>query len=282
MMRNRRKFQLGFLALPALALFAPLAQAQSFQLGAVWTASSHDVPLKSWSVAELMQLKKAQSRERELDSGQLVRWKGTLLSHWIEKALSDLKPEEKAQVDLVVLKATNGTQTVIPRYLITKYPLMLAYEREGMPLSVDGGLATVVIPWTSRAKIADEGLPLSTYFIRNVSKIELTSYGSRYSGLYLKRRTDPLAIRGEKLFLQNCISCHATGKAPSLTDGKSTRTLASASEHPKAESAPKLNERDVRALKSYLEAYRSENQTQSNAPQSAAKPLDAAIKLVQQ
>ena len=115
-----------------------------------------------------------------------------------------------------------------------------------------------------------EGLPVESYFLSEVSRLELSNYSERYSGLFLKRRTDPLAMRGEKIFVQNCITCHSTGKIPSLTDGAdhgAARQKLASGGHPPVKGSPKLNDRDFRALVNYLDAYRAE---QVSRPASSA------------
>lgn len=218
--------------------------------------------LKSWSLSELLSLKSVSSREKDPEGGQLTVWKGVPFSKWFEKVVSELPVEGRARVDLLVLRGAGGEEVLIPRFLITRYPLMLAAFRNGVALKESGGAIQVVVPWSSKPGIQKEGLPLGAYFGFPLREMELTNYESRVGALLLQRRTDPAAIRGEKLFTRNCIVCHQAGKGSaqkgiSLLDGGRSLALASL-DHPKAPGAPELSAQDRRALTSYYNAFRSE------------------------
>jgi hypothetical protein len=246
------------------------ARAEDYRLTAVWNpgGGASEQALATWTGAEISKFKRVSSREQDPATGQIVSWSGTSLSGIVEKALSQLPPEKKAQFDLIVARNAQGAQALIPRSIVNKYPLLLGQARDGGPM-------TVVVPWTSRSKIRSEELPLQTFFVSGVSRIEFTSYREKYGNLFLKRRTDPAAMRGEKLFVKNCVGCHdGGGKSPlELSAEVHARKLASAG-HPAGKDLPKLAERDLRAVVSYLDAYRAENprpaQPQQAQPSSSA------------
>lgn len=227
------------------------AAAQESSVSVVWSASAPEQSLQGWDAAQLSRLK-SQGVSENGDA-----WKGVPLSAFVEKALGELSPEKRAQVDLLVLRNAQGRQAIIPRYFVTKFPVLLALQKNRKPLEAP----SVVVPASSQPKVSGEGLPLEAYGLDGVTRLELASYKQRYSSLFLKRRTDPAAIRGEKMFLHNCVSCHDSGRARSVTEvagGAATRALAS-SGHPEKPGVPKLVERDIRALVSYLDAYRGES-----------------------
>ncbi len=231
-----------------------------FRLVAVWTEAGLNQDLKSWTLSELSKFKKMESREKDPVSGKLVKWKGVLLSNVIEGVLGDLSPENRAHIDLVVLKGGAGSRALIPRSMITKYPVMLALQTRtpDADLSIQSrGPIYSVVPWSTKPKILDEGLPLENYFIPNLERIELTSYKDRFSSLYLRRRTDPSAMRGEKLFVQNCVSCHAEGDAKVYKFAQIDPSVGVA--HPAMKAVLKLSEKDKKSLISYLNAYKVEN-----------------------
>jgi mono/diheme cytochrome c family protein len=137
----------------------------------------------------------------------------------------------------------------------------LATVRDQKPLPSQQGPFYSVAPWTSSPKIAAEGMALDSLFISKVTRIEFSNYREQFSSLFLKRRTDPAAMRGEKFFVQNCLSCHATGPGPSvveLSGAQKSRSLASVG-HPQMKGVPKLGDKEIRSLTSYLEAFHSEN-----------------------
>ena len=147
--------------------------------------------LKTWNQAAFGKLKSVSSQEKSPTSGKLTRYKGVLLSQVLEQAMESLPLERKAQVDLLILKNASGGQVLLPRSVVTKYPVMLA---------LDGDKTSVVMPWTSKSRIMSEDLPIESYFVSDLTRIELSNYRERYQSVFLKRRTDPLAMRGEKLF----------------------------------------------------------------------------------
>lgn len=232
-----------------------------YRLTATWEQGGIREEIKAWSLNDLSGLKKVSTQERDPMTGKLSQWNGVLLSQVVDHAMQTMPAERKAQVDLVVLKNTAGGQAFIPRALIVKYPMLLALQRDQKSLG-DLGPVYSVVPWTSKTKIQQEGVPLEKFFLPQVTQVELTNYRERYSGLYLKRRTDPAAMRGEKLFVQQCVTCHADRQNPTileLASGEKTREVASAGKHPEVKGTPSLTDKDKRSLKSYLEAYRAEN-----------------------
>lgn len=214
--------------------------------------------LRKWD-AELLHndLHQTGSIEKDPLTKTVAKWKGVLLNDVISKALETLPPDLKAQVDLIILKNDQGSQAMFPRSLVTKYPLLLATRRNNEELHS----SQVVVPWTSSPKILNEDLPLESFFISNLTRIELANYREKYTLFFLKRRTDPSAMRGEKIFVQNCTACHAAGRGPSISEIPNdirVRTLASAG-HPPVAGNPKLTGRDFKALINYLDAYRAQS-----------------------
>jgi len=236
-----------------------------FKLSTVWNVSGTEQVLKAWSLPEVGRLKRASSREKDPMTGELVHWEGVLLSEVVERSLSELPAERKAQIDLLVLRSQTGAIAMLPRALATKYPVLLATARDRRELATaindNRGPVYSVMPWTTRPRILNEDLPIETYFLPKITRIELTNYRERFANLFLKRRTDPLAMRGEKLFVQNCVSCHAVGKG-SLIEELAANNKAKdffIGKHPELRGLLKLNDRDRRSLSNYLDAYRNEN-----------------------
>jgi hypothetical protein len=229
-------------------------------LSVIMTGGGKTSELKSWNVAELKGLKQMVSREKDPDTKAIVKYRGVSLSVLLESAMASLTPEQKAQIDLVILSDTEGNRAQVPRSFIVKYPIFVALEKGGHALAGTAPLGTVV-PWTSHPKTLKEDLPLDTYFINHLKTVELANYHERFGSLFLKRRTDPTAMRGEKVFVQHCARCHEGGKAlqiKELTTEERKRSVASKT-HPDVKGVPKLNDREWRALGNYFDAYHSEN-----------------------
>ena len=250
-MRSHLKFQglvLGFIAAPSImaSIMASVMLSQPLWAGTLQvqlTAAHPDQALANWASSEIDQLKRGASSEKDPATGQMRKYHGPLVSTVLERAMEKVPGDLKAQVDLVIFRNATGESVIVPRSLITKYPLMLAQE--------EGGL-TLISPTTSKPKILLEGLPVDHYTLKAVSKVELANSRETFGGLYLKKRMDPVAMRGEKVFIQNCTACHATGPA-ALKTGDVDQG------HPGGKGIAKLADRDRRALKTYWDSFRGEN-----------------------
>lgn len=201
--------------------------------------------------------------ERNPSGGHTSTWKGARLGALIEAGIEALHPEQRAHIDWLVLHARDGREVLLPRWVATKYPLILATHSDGKPVAL-----TSVLPWTSRAQIAQEELPLEAFFLADVERIDLMHAPERLGEVFLRRRTDPIALRGEKLFTKNCLACHAG--APDLNSG--ARTIARTSDlslknyfatqdarHGAPRNGPPISEDARRALARYADAFRDEN-----------------------
>jgi hypothetical protein len=242
------------LATFAMLAFAAVSPANArADLSIVLSLSGPEETLKAWDSSALQTLKTtASSHEKDPLTGKLTPFKGLLLSQAIEQAMEKVPLDRKAQVDLLILKNKAGGQVLLPRSVVVKYPVLLV---------PNGGDPRVIMPWTSKSKILKEDLPIESYFVSNLARIELSSYRERYGSVFLRRRTDPSAMRGEKIFVQNCVGCHADGNRPALSELSAeapARKLASDGHPTTVKGVPKLSERERRALVNYLDAYRTE------------------------
>jgi hypothetical protein len=236
--------------------------------------------VKSWAWTELGRLKKMTAHEKDPLTGKVAKSQGFLLSHLVDKALEGLPLESRAQIDLIVVTGLSGQKALIPRALASKYPLMVAMH-SSFDAQETQGLLSLVVPWTSKPKIHQEDLPLNSFFVRNLAQIELTNYRHRFGGLFLKRRTDPSAMRGEKLFVQSCTCCHNAAKAQ--PPAQMTQWMQSAQSeifgtkgHPSGSPQLKLTDRDRSAIVRYSELLGQElheNTTKIIVPDQGSKSL---------
>jgi mono/diheme cytochrome c family protein len=251
-------FKLAVLGATVLAT-GGISKAWADGLQMSWSAATPEQALQTWADSQFHTFKQVSIHEKDVSSGQMLSGRGFLVSSLIEKSMEPLGPTQKAQVDLVIFKNQAGATVQIPRWLITRYPVAL--------MNRDGKLQ-LVFPVSSKPRIKDEGVPLEHLAISDISEIKLSSYQQNYSSYYLKDRMDPLAMRGEKLFVQNCTSCH------SGSGNTNSRAPASGTAHPEIKTSPtdvKLSSRDLRALASYLSAYRTENTVPATTASSSIK-----------
>ena len=245
-----------------LIVFFSVFSVHASEKSTVWTGNLQALinnggvkqELKSWSLAELRKFKQLTSREMDPVSGKIVRWRGVGLSQVLDNALSTLPIERRAQIDLVIIENDQGGRALVPRAFIVKYPVILALKKEKETIS--SGLYSVV-PWTSKSRTLNEGLPLESFFISKITRVEFANYRELFADIFLKRRTDPAAIRGEKTFIQNCAVCHASDKAPQLKElvKKHKNKALATIDHPPIEGVPKLSEKKFRYLSNYFNAF---------------------------
>jgi hypothetical protein len=254
--RITRQFRNSGLPVAALGLSGALlvgsvsaADASSSPtISVVWQRSGGqgEQVLKAFGSGDLKGIKSGRLREKGPGSDRVLEWKGPLLGSLLDEAMKPLNAEAKSQIDLIVLKGGKGEQAWIPRAFLTRYPMLLAEP------TLDS-----VVPTTSWAKIQTEDLPHGTYWVRGVQRVELTNYREQFGRFYLKRRTDPAAMRGEKVFVQNCLACHSGGAKPAASwQGESLVDLLK--KHPRKTGFQEVNARTEKALASYWTAYRSE------------------------
>ncbi len=209
----------------------------------------HDQNLLSLNFDEMKRKKTVSFNEKVPGETQGQAFQGTNLSTLLENWVKKLSPEKRATIDLVILKVEKGTEILIPRSFFVKYPVYLVAD-------ATAGFRTIV-PWSSKPRMKDENLPLEKYFAAGITAIEFSSYRERYSWAFLEKKSEPAVLRGEKLFVQNCLSCHGTADkdARSLGSVFSTERFKAldGKTHPVA-SEFKFNSGHVRAIQLYWQS----------------------------
>lgn len=250
-----------------LAAFALLGTASGANaaLQIAWESPTGTAPqvLKTYTPEELD--KKKTETLTEVDptakaGKESAKFTGPSLSALVGESTKGLTAADRSTTDLVVLKTRSGKEVPMPKAFLVKYPsIQLALKKNGQPLGPES--PRVVLPATSNSKIRSEGILLDPLFVSELSEITLTSYEKRFGAFILKRRTDPAAMRGEKLFVQNCVGCHSQPAAvmTSLASAEKVEKVASG-QHPDVEGAhdfkPIFDKKSIRSLASYLEAYK--------------------------
>ncbi len=244
-----------------LGLLAPGGVYASLQIA--WERPNLPAPqvLKDYAYTELEGRKMATLSENDpLASGAPARFSGLSLTTLIDEATKGLTAAERSESDLVVLRSRSGREVLMPKAFLVKYPqIQVSFKKNGQPLGAEG--PRIVLPAKTNAKIRKENVLLEPMFLSELASITLSSYEKRYGTFILKRRTDPAAMRGEKLYLQNCVACHTQPEVARSVIG-SAEKLKSVTEggHPQVPGNPPfksiLDKRAVRSLESYLEAFR--------------------------
>jgi hypothetical protein len=267
----RRQFRFLFLyfsLIPASAWADLASVVPKSLLQFEWVIQGERQTLRSWGMSDFLQLKKALFLEKDPTSHRLEKWQGVPLTQLIEKELRALSSEKRSAVDLIVLKTAQGAKALIPRSLITKYPISLGFRLSGGVLQHE---LHSIIPWTSKSKILQENLPVESYFLSQVNQVELTNFHSAFGAMYLKRRTDPSAMKGEKIFVQQCGACHREGSgAISVVSLRSGSGGNAGDDRPyferflknTAHRGSKVKEPVWKSVIRYLDAFRLENPPQ--------------------
>lgn len=237
----------------------------SAALQIAWESPAGGVPqvLKEFTPEELAKRKSGQLNEVDpfaKSSGEIVSFTGPSLATLVEDATKGLTAADRATTDLVVLKTRAGREFLMPKAFLVKYPqIQLALKKNGQSLGEEA--PRVVLPVKSNAKIRSENMLLEPMFVTELASVTLASYERRYGEFFLKRRTDPAAMRGEKLFLQNCVTCHTQPLLAMavLTTADKVEKVAHG-EHPNVPGNPGFkalfDKKAIRSLVSYLEAFR--------------------------
>jgi hypothetical protein len=216
------------------------------------------IPLKTWKAEDLKDIERVRRRERAPGSSEMSEWRGYLLEDLIARTMEEsLSLEQRSRVDLVVLKNAEGVQALIPRGFLRRHWVLMANERNGVPVAENEGPWRTIVPWSTRSIQSREILPLETYFISQVTEIELTGYEAPFRKVFLTRRTDPRALRGEQVFVQNCMGCHAVDKWPDGLNKAMTDLLASGvptERHSGLKGMPRLDEKEWSSFKSFLQS----------------------------
>lgn len=236
------------------AVEAVCAHADSPRVSFVWRDSGKDQVLNDGPLSGQSKALWRITQEKDPVSGQVVTWQGFLLSGLIDQALSQLTLEQRASVDLVILKGKDGTTVRVPRAFITQYPVVLALKRSGEELG-DRGPVISVVPWTSSKKAALEALPLEKFFVPGVETIVLTNGKILFGEYLLRKRSDPRAVRGEKLYVQTCMGCHAPG---TLKRASSLENIQTPEFHRSVKGMPQFGDPERRALVTYFRAAESD------------------------
>ncbi len=230
-----------------------------------WEPPNEKTPrvLKNFELGELESRKLATLTERDplaKNTQENVKFQGLSLSQLIEEATKTFSAADRSDTDLVVMKTRAGREALMPKAFLVKYPqIQIALKKNGQPLGVES--PRLVLPATTNAKIQKENMLLEPMFVSELASITLSSYERRYGSFFLKRRTDPAAMRGEKLFLQNCITCHTQAAVTMvyLTSSDKIHKVAQG-EHPNVPGnhgfSTIFDKKAIRSLVSYLEAFR--------------------------
>ena len=117
-----------------------------------------------------------------------------------------------------------------------------------------------VLPMAHGQPVHAESLPIERFFVADVREIELANFDRHYAGVLLKRRTDPVLARGEKLYVQSCMGCHGVHSWPAVEAFARELPLKGYPEerHRAVLGMPQLRDQDLRALLAYFHALKGE------------------------
>jgi len=222
-----------------------------------WTKGGKKTLLKEWYLAELGQWKLDGRAEKDPVTGQMVTWSGPRMSKLVDIALRGMNLHDRGTVDILVVRSNDGREVAVPRAVVRKYPLILALMKNGNLLESQNKPFKTIVPWTSMSSIKETPFPLNKYFVAGVKEIELANAAEKFGKFVLSKRSDPVALRGERVFRWSCMGCHETAPKKFLRDSfQITQNDAIKTKHSSIGSyMPPLSGNDVRGVNSYLDAF---------------------------
>ena len=184
-------------------------------------------------------------------TGNIV-WKGYLLADLIDDRMASLPSEIKSQIDLVLLKGADHRTLALPRAMVQRYEVFIGFSNNEI---------TALIRETPRGPAGDIRVPIQATSLKGVTGIELTSVRDRYPTALLKRRTDPSAMRGEKIYVHSCLGCHGAGMGgDSVKIAEVLRSKeALFDEHPITHGFINPTSAELRALHTYFHEWKLQN-----------------------
>lgn len=234
-------------------LFSGLAEAKEPRIRVEWASGQIRKELKSWTYLELAQWKTKDIVQSSPALSKNSSWEAIRLDALIEIALLELSLKEQSKVDFLILKNRKNQRITIPRWFVKKYPVMLATGKgkvfkEFLDLKNKGPFHSIV-ELTNFSQMQSERVPVLNYFLNEVATIVLANQKDYYRSFFLKERGDPLAVRGEGVFIRACLNCHTDGKVRSIDP----------SEHKRVAGLPPFNRLDQLGLKRYFRDFMREN-----------------------
>jgi len=206
-------------------------------------------------------------------SGKSGRWESLALGEFVEKVLEKASVETRSEIDLVFFEGPEGSRLALARGFLRKFPEISL----GLPVSSHPAGDLAPKGWSplfpgSLSRYMKEGLAPGMYAGRSVSSLVLTNSRQQFSNWVLQRRTDPLAVRGEGVYLQSCVGCHGSQgmeQSPSVPTVEAAARLVTAISERKAlldkhsvtfnsRQVLSLEERDHRSLIRYFDALVAE------------------------
>lgn len=161
-------------------------------------------------------------------------WEGVTFLSLLERSFEELTPEERSLTDWLVVTTYDGKRVSFPRFLTNRYQVLVGRAKDR---PADGW--HLVLPVEAQPKIRQEFLPLSALRGVSIQQITFTRLEAVVAqDLFLRDRSNPLALRGEKRFLQTCVACH---QGQSQYQGANTLLREIPKSHPKLENWTRLD-----------------------------------------
>ncbi len=191
------------------------------------------------------------------DFRKLLRADGLIsVQKFFDLSTETLDWKERADIDLLNIYGQKPNEVVrIPRFMVVREWIRFHFHR------LSGRVSVEVSP---KAQIS---MPKSALELDSVQKVELTKRTTVYQGIQLKIRTNPAASRGEKLYTENCLSCHSIpGRKPVRPDQLTKSVFDQFETAHRAFKNFTLTARDIRGLEVYREALASEKNEVKSSP----------------
>ncbi|MBN23311.1 MAG: hypothetical protein CL678_18645 [Bdellovibrionaceae bacterium] len=236
-----------------LSNFQAWSQQEPFKVKVKLSTLKEERELKSWTLEELKPLKYKRIWETPFTGGQKALYAGPRFEGFLDEALKGLPLEQRAKVDLIILKSKEK-EIRIPRYLIRKYPAILAVKK-GKKRLLEKGPVAFVMPKETTPGLKKEWLPENLYSLASVTQVEFSQYEKYFGEWVLKNRSNPSALRGEKRFVQTCMGCHLNRPIGDLSPYLEKIQSHPQTWHPASEGAPSVNRQFWRGIQSFVKEW---------------------------
>lgn len=169
------------------------------------------------------------------------------VQEWLEKVTRGLDLNDRAEIDILTMSNADGSQIVrVPRFMVVRKKVFLKLQNDQHQMRLS-------LIWKNAESYRKN--------LNAITKIQLAHHRFVYPDTWQFSRTNPAASRGEKIFVQNCLSCHSVPGAKPLSPQQIPEHISENfdRQHSSVHQL-KLDAKEARGLEVYKESFSKEPQ----------------------